>query len=120
MMYGHGNSDSFIVPTKFANKDGINPLAERDGGKGADQREHGQAKHGMGLSAQETVPSALERGHRVEVWADHLWVCPFCHSLLSPAVGAVCVSSARTDLWRGRPAMGVSTPTLKAGDRTLY
>lgn len=35
-----GDSDNLIVPTKFVNKDGVNPLAEWDGGKEIDQREH--------------------------------------------------------------------------------
>lgn len=112
VMYGHGNSDSLVVPTKFANKDAEKLSAERDGGKETDQGEQGYAKHGMGLSAQETVPSACGRGQGRNFEADHL-VCPFCSALLSPEVGAVCISSARTDLWRGRLARAVPTPTAE-------
>jgi hypothetical protein len=33
--------------------------------------------------------------------------------VLSPEVGAVCINSARTDLWRGRLVRGVPTPTTQ-------
>jgi len=41
-------------------------------------------------------------------------VCPFYSSLLSPEVRAVCISSARTDPWRGRLVRGVPTPTARS------
>ena len=38
---------------------------------------------------------------------------------LTLKAGAVCMSSARTDLWRGCPAMGIPTPTTSAAKLPL-
>ena len=59
-MYGGGQSDNFIVPTKLPNKV-AQAMAEAGGGKGVDQGEHGPAKHAPDTVPELSVSSELAR-----------------------------------------------------------
>ena len=64
MTHDHGKSDSRKVPTKFANKGGANPPAERDGGKSADRGKHDR-QNTRRAQHRESVQSALDRVRKV-------------------------------------------------------
>ena len=96
-----GESHSFIVPEKPANKGGV-PQPTVGGGKGTDQGEH---------RAIATGPDTEPELGRDTVRSQVAWIagctCTFCTS--TSTVRTVCGSSARTDLCGGRSAMTVPT-----------
>ena len=67
MMNDHGKSDRRVVPTKFANKDGITLSAERDGGKASSQEEHGRQNASRTLKAETDAQSALARVRKIAI-----------------------------------------------------
>jgi RNA-directed DNA polymerase len=65
MMDGHGKSDKTVVPAKFANKDGANTSAERDGGKSFSQGKPRSEQNTRRAQYRESVQSALDRVRKV-------------------------------------------------------
>lgn len=65
MMNGHGKSDKTVVPAKFANKDGANTSAERDGGKSFSRGKPRSKQNTHRAQDRESVQSALERVRKV-------------------------------------------------------
>ena len=101
-MYGLGKSDDLIVLLKHLNN-GVCPPAEGVEGRGSAK---GNADKGnTGRSCPRTGHSA-GRSCRVvlHVYGKQLNALPS-----RPEAGAVCVSSARTDLCRGCPVTGIPT-----------
>ena len=98
-------SDSPIVPMKPANKSGVPPQAE--------------SAEGRGLTKENTSQSLLDRTQRRNtdgrpfvprsrgLWRVRQTQRAFCMS--TSAVGAVCGSSARTDLCGGWPERAIPT-----------
>jgi hypothetical protein len=103
-MNGPEKSDSVVVAMKPANKVG-QPAAEwaepRTGPEGNTGRTHTRRTQCRG--------SVSQRMDRVRPAAGHYRASPS-----TPEGGAVCPNWARTDLCRGRPAMGVPTAIISA------
>ena len=106
-MYVPGKSDSLIVPVKRANKAGLTTVAESVEERGLTEengkqlllvRTQSRVSKSHGLFGVRAT-TQRDRGDLIRMRRD---------SSLSK-VGAVCGSSARTDLCGGRPVMAVPT-----------
>ena len=97
-MHAAGESDSSIVPKKLANKDGPMASTESAEGRGLTE-ENASRRYWAGHSAGNP--------DRVGGWAYEQWCQRGAARSSTSEVGAVCGSSARTDLCEGRPARAV-------------
>jgi hypothetical protein len=97
-MHAAGESDSSIVPKKPANNDGPKASAELVEGRGL-TKENASRRYRAGHSAGIS--------DRVGGWAYEQWRRRGADHSSTSEVGAVCGSSARTDLCEGRPARAV-------------